>query len=236
MTATAVKDKPTKKVPAELPKLATTGQIEMRADLFVRTVAALDHIRGSDDSRPVLTALHLFVDGTGTSVTVYATDSYKMAKVTLPCEATPRLETMVRFDTAAVKRLGRAGNVIVRVGQVGDFALSSVGHWTGRGVHVANEDGALAFGSVVSYGDAGPLDFEKLISSANYATWGESAFAAWMLADLAKVVKAFTPQVRGFPEPHLRIHHLDELKAGTFTVTSGDIELLILAMPVRVSS
>lgn len=233
MTATAVKDKPTKK--AQLPKLATTGQIEIRADVFVRTVAALDHVRSNADDRPVLSALHLFVNDTGTSVTIYATDSYKMAKVTLPCEATPRLETLVRFDTPAVKRLGRLGNVIVRVGQVGDFGLSSAGHWTGRGAHVANQDGGLAFGSVISYGDAGPLDFEKLISGANYATWTESAFAAWMLADLAKVVKAFSPQVRGLPDPHLWIHHMDETKAATFTVASGGAELLILAMPIRVS-
>lgn len=232
MTATAVKDKPaTKKVP----KLATTGQIEMGADLFVRMVSALEHLRSSDDSRPILTALHLFVDEKGKTLTVYATDSYRMAKLVLPCDATPRLETLVRFDLRAVKALRKSGDVIVRVGQVGDFGLSSAGHWTGVGAHVTDTDGHLAFGSVISPG-ASSLDFDKLIEASSYLTMTESVLSAESLQVMAKAAQAFSAQKKSFgrPDPAVRIVRMDERKPATCIVKYLDHDLVILAMPMLV--
>lgn len=166
MTATAVKDKPTKPTKAPATGPASTGQIELSTDLLIDIVETLKHIVSDDDSHPVLNAVHIVTNDAGTGASFYATDSYKLAKLTIECEATPRMTALLKFDPPSVKRLRdrrlAVNDTIIRIGRTGEFKLSSAGNWTGRGAHMATTGERIAFAEVIDNGS--PIDFEELLA------------------------------------------------------------------------
>lgn len=166
MTATAVKDKPTKptKVPSAGP--ASTGQIELDTELLIAVVDSLKHIVSTDETRPILEAVHVHTNDTGDRAAFYATDRYKIAKLDIECEATPNLTALLKFDPPSVKRLRdrrlAVNDTIIRIGRVGEFKLSSAGNWTGRGAHMTTTGERIAFAEVIE--TSSTIDFEDLLA------------------------------------------------------------------------
>lgn len=232
-TATATRPK-TKK--AERPKPASTGQIELDTATLIRVVSMLDHIRSHDDSRPVLCSLHLTTSDKGDKVTFEATDSYSLARVTVDCEATPRLDAMIIPNFAEVKSLlarGRgvraATKTIVRIGQTGTFGLSAAGHWTGRGVHMADGE-RLAFGRVVASDIPFP-DFDGLFArTSGAADDGPVAYSPQVMGRICMAANAWG---KGRP---VRFESIGSVHASRFTISHvNDPVVEGLLMPVRIS-
>ncbi len=231
MTVTAVKEKPTKSTASPATGPASTGQIELETDLLISVVETLKHIVSDDDSRPILNAVRIATNEDGTGASFYATDSYKMAKLTVECEATPRLTALLKFDPPSVKRLRdrrlAVNDTIIRIGRVGEFKLSSAGNWTGRGAHMATTGDRIAFAEVID--TASTFNFDDLLAKTKLRS-EPTCFLPSSLLDITRACHAWSE----FGPIHFEQFGGDD-QSYLWVDRSGYGKLEIAAMPVRVS-
>ena len=179
----------------------------------------------TDDTRPILTAIHLVSDGT--TITAAATDSYALAIVTTtPEDAPPVFDVLIpaAWLNAALKatKPGRFPRLTVRLTLAPDER--------GGTVTLSTLAGDVSTSGPLMAGDY-PKTAQLIPTPAQYVH-ERAAFNPSFLARMAKILPAETGKRAPKPQPWV-CEMMSEARPSVWTTKVRDCDGLFLLMPVR---